>query len=59
MVCSCANGQYLSSIVGELKATGNREGKGIFVSDVETAAAIVRESVSKGEVSELSRELFI
>ena len=81
MLCSYANGQYFSSIVGALKATRNREGRGvtIWVSDVDSAAAIfhsylgrpagldmspdiVRESVSnqgEGEVSELSRELFL
>ena len=81
VLCSCANGQYFSSVVGALKATRNREGSGvtIWVSDVDSAAAIfqfflnrpigvdmspgsVRESVSnqdEGEVSELSRELFL
>ena len=81
MLCSCAYGQYVSSIAGALKATRNREGSGvtIWVSEVDSAATIfhpllsrpigvdmspgiVRESVSnqgKGEISELSRKLFL
>ena len=45
----CENGQYLSSIVGALKATKNLEGSGvtISVSDVDSAAAIFHSFLSR------------
>ena len=46
---SCANGECLSSMVGALKATRNREGSGvtIWVSDVDSTAAIFHSCLSR------------
>ena len=49
MLCSCANGQYFSSVAGAMKATRNQEGSGvtICVSDVDSTAAIFHSFLSR------------
>ena len=53
---SCTNNQYLSSIVGALKATRNWEGSGvaIWVSDVDSAAAIFHPLLSRSVSVDMS-----